>query len=303
MQNKSSLLRWLLLVGLAIIWGSSFILMYKGMYDNNGNDVFNSNQVASLRMAIAGLVLLPFALKHIKILTKKMILPLLISGFFGNFFPAFFFTYSEIGLDSSFVGMLNSAVPIFSIIIGLVIFKTNITTRQLIGLGIGVIGVFGLVMSKQDVRLGGEWKYVLAAISATICYAISLNTIKYKMEGLNAMQITSLSFLLTLIPSIGITLYTCKDVVINTQTSIGFGYIFILAIIGTAVGVLLFSKLITISTAIFASSVTYLIPVVATLWGIINLEKIGLFQVIFMVVLLIGVIIINTKAKKRIDIK
>jgi drug/metabolite transporter (DMT)-like permease len=277
--------------------------MHKGMYTDAGEIIFTSNQVAALRMSIAGLALLPIALKHIKTLNRKTLIPLLICGFFGNFIPAFCFTYAEIGLDSSFVGMLNSAVPIFAIIIGLIVFKTNITARQIIGLGIGVIGVVGLVLSKEDVRLGGEGKYVLAAILATVCYAISLNTIKYKMEGLNAMKITSLSFFLTLIPSILITLYTCRDVSMNTETAAGFGYIVILAIIGTAVGVLMFSKLITISTALFASSVTYMIPIVATLWGIINHEKIGGFQVTFMVVLLLGVIIINTKAKKRIEIK
>lgn len=303
MKNNQNLLKWIFLVVLAFIWGSSFILMYRGMFTQDGIEVFNSNQVAAIRMSLAGLVLLPFALKNIKTINKKTIGPLLISGFFGNFFPAFLFTFAETELDSSFVGMLNSSVPIITIIIGFIVFKVKISNQQIIGLCIGVAGIIGLVLSKGNVTIGGEWYYILAVIGATTCYAISLNTIKHRMEGLNAIQITSLSFFLTLIPSLILSYITIDTSIWTSNHTESFVYIAILAVIGTAFAVLIYSKLITISSALFASSVTYLIPIVATFWGIFNHENIGLLQVLFMVVLLIGVLTINLNFKKIVGIK
>lgn len=273
------------------------------MFTTSGRVVFSSNQVAAFRMAIAGLVLLPFAVKNIKTISKKTIGPLLISGFFGNFFPAFLFTFAERELDSSFVGMLNSSVPIITIVIGFIIFKVHITNQQIIGLLIGVCGIIGLVLSKGNVSLGGEWYYILAVIGATTCYAISLNTIKHRMHGLNAVQITSLSFFLTLIPSLIISFIVAEPANWNDTHTEGILYIALLAIIGTAFAVLIYSKLITISSALFASSVTYLIPIVATIWGVLNKEEITLTQIAFMTVLLIGVLTINLNFKKKLGNK
>ena len=134
---------WLLLLLLACIWGSSFILMKKGMFANDGSPIFSDTQVGSLRMLIASLVLLPFGLKHLKhIKNFKQLLSLSIVGFFGNFFPAFLFTYSETGISSGFAGMLNSFTPIFTVLIGYFIYKERLSRNQWLGLALIIASFF-----------------------------------------------------------------------------------------------------------------------------------------------------------------
>ena len=131
---------WLLFSLLACIWGSSFILMKRGMHTIIGESIFSSNQVGALRMAIAGLVMLPFGIKAIRRVTHwKQVVALLIVGFCGNFLPAFLFPFAETKLSSGLAGMLNSFTPFFTLIIGVTLFKQALRFNQILGLLIGFI--------------------------------------------------------------------------------------------------------------------------------------------------------------------
>jgi drug/metabolite transporter (DMT)-like permease len=291
---------WLLLILLACIWGSSFILMKKGMFAEDGTAIFSSEQVGSLRMLIAALALLPISIGKLKKLSWINILPLAIVGFCGNFFPAFLFTYAETGISSGLAGMLNSFTPIFTIIIGFLFFKTKLTNKQIIGTVIGTLGIIALVLTGKTASLNGDWDHILAIVLATLLYAISLTTIKNKLSNFNSFEITSLAFLILLPFSIGgffltDTLQTFKS---NPLANQGIFYIVILSIIGTALAVVLFNRIIAFSSALFASSVTYFIPIVAVLIGFTFGETINLWQVLSMLIVLSGVIIANISLKK-----
>ena len=299
---KKASMSWVLLIVLSCVWGSSFILMKLGMYTTDGQAIFNDTQVAALRMLFAGLVLLPFALKGMKKLKSiRNFRLLLIVGFAGNFFPAFLFTYAETGLSSGYAGMLNSFVPIFALIIGFAVFKNKLTTLQVSGIAIGTVGIVLLTLSGQGLSLSGSWTHVGAILMATLCYAISVNTIKYTLQHLSGLEITALSFMLTLIPSIFINLSTgtLETIQTNEYACQGLGYIILLSVIGTAIAVVLFNILISNSSVLFASSVTYLIPIVAVLIGFAFKETINIYQIVSMLIILSGIFVANILGNKN----
>jgi drug/metabolite transporter (DMT)-like permease len=274
--------------------------MKKGMFAEDGTAIFSSEQVGSLRMLIAALALLPISIGKLKKLSWKNILPLAIVGFCGNFFPAFLFTYAETGISSGLAGMLNSFTPIFTIIIGFLFFKTKLTNKQIIGTVIGTLGIIALVLTGKTASLNGDWDHILAIVLATLLYAISLTTIKNKLSNFNSFEITSLAFLIIFPFSIGgfFLTDTIQTFNSNPMANQGIFYIIILSIVGTALAVVLFNRIIAFSSALFASSVTYFIPIVAVLIGFTFGETINLWQVLSMLIVLSGVIIANVSLKK-----
>jgi drug/metabolite transporter (DMT)-like permease len=274
--------------------------MKKGMFAEDGTVIFSSEQVGSLRMLIAALALLPISIGKLKKLSWKNILPLAIVGFCGNFFPAFLFTYAETGISSGLAGMLNSFTPIFTIIIGFLFFKTKLTNKQIIGTVIGTLGIIALVLTGKTASLNGDWDHILSIVLATLLYAISLTTIKNKLSNFNSFEITSLAFLIIFPFSIGGFFLTDTIQTFNSNPMAyqGILYIIILSIVGTALAVVLFNRIIAFSSALFASSVTYFIPIVAVLIGFTFGEIINLWQVLSMLIVLSGVIIANVSLKK-----
>jgi drug/metabolite transporter (DMT)-like permease len=291
---------WFLLILLACIWGSSFILMKKGMFSDDETVIFTSQQVGSLRMLIAAIALLPISISKIKILNLKNIGLFAIVGFCGNFFPAYLFTYAETGISSGLAGMLNSFTPIFTIIIGFIIFKNKLTNKQLFGTFIGTIGIAALVLTGKNASLNGDWEHIFAIVLATFLYAISLNTIKYKLSSYSSYEITSMAFF-TILPFSILGFFasdTVETIQHNPMALNGLVYIFILSIVGTALAVILFNRIISFSSALFASSVTYFIPIVAVIIGFGFGESITIWQIVSMLVILFGVIVANVSVKK-----
>jgi drug/metabolite transporter (DMT)-like permease len=298
---------WVLLIILACIWGSSFILMKKGMYTEDNQVIFSAAQVGTLRMLLASLVLLPLTIVNFRrIKSLKDLFYFSIVGFCGSFIPAFLFTYAETKISSGFAGMMNSFTPIFTIILGFIIFKQRLKATQLFGTAIGTIGIACLVFSGKQMALGANWNHLLAVVLATFFYGVSLNTIKHRLQKYTSSEITSLAFGLLIIPSLisFIVLDTEQVFLTSSHATSGFGYIAILAIIGTAFATFIFNGILRISSALFASSVTYLIPIVAVFIGIYFNEKITVFQVLSMFVILFGVLVANywevLFSKKRI---
>jgi drug/metabolite transporter (DMT)-like permease len=291
---------WILLIALACVWGSSFILMKRAMFTSDEVAIFTDSQVGSLRMLIAAIVLLPFALQAMsKLKVQKNILPLSVVGVCGSFVPAFLFTYAETGISSGYAGMLNSFTPIFALIIGFIVFKDRLTKIQMTGVAIGAIGVVSLMLAGQDLSIKGDLTHVFAIVLATFLYAVSLNTIKHALQHLKGVEITSLSFFMILAPSIIISIFNGSFITIGTNTHAGEGLIYlgVLSIIGTAIAVVIFNQLITMSSVLFASSVTYLIPIVAVIIGLSFGEKINAQQIGSMTIVLFGIFLSNMLPK------
>lgn len=296
-------LAWFLLILLSVVWGASYILIKLALHDSGGNARLAPDELGAMRMVIASLVLLPFFLKYMKNIKKKHMLYLIIAGVCGSGLPAFLFAFAQMRLDSAITGMLNSVVPIFAITISAVVFGFKIKWNHLAGIAIGISGAFLIMFSKlQNVALTQDEILPFAlVILATVGYAISLNVIKYKLPDLRPMTITSASFIFAGVPSLIYLLSTGFTTRVMTDTSVleGIGFVAILAIVGTAVAVYLFNHLIQISTPVFASSVTYFIPAIATLLGFLSGEQLSYFQLAGMTVLILGVLLINRKSRVK----
>lgn len=300
-MKSSTAFSWVLLVFLALVWGSSFILMLRGMQTSDGTPIYSDVQVGALRMTIAGIVMFPFGIFLIKkIKTLRLFFALLIVGTCGNFIPAFLFTYAETGVSSGMAGMLNSFTSFFTIIIGYLIFKQTVSKQQVFGLLIAFAGIFLLVgNSVLDGTI--SWPHIGAVILATVLYATSLNTIKHECQGLKSLEITALAFTLVAIPALVVSYFSGAFVVLtkNTNGLSGLGYIAILSLVGTCLAVILFNRIIALKSAVFASSVTYFIPIVAVIIGcFLNKEIILWQQVLGMVVIIGGVALANSWKKK-----
>lgn len=301
-----SLKDWILFFVLSGIWGSSFFLMKHSMFASDGNPIFNSAQVASIRMLVASSVLLPIGIRNFKhIKNKNIILSLLVVGVCGNFLPAFLFTYAQKHLDAGYVGMLNSATPIFTVLLSFFIYKERLSPRQITGLIIGNVGVILLVNSSGELSFEGNILNVFAVVLATLFYAISLNTIKYHLSSLSAIHITSLAFSFTFIPAILLFFYFDTPSVFtqNTQAFQGLGFATTLALFGTVLGVYLYNILIARTSTLFSSSVTYAIPCVALLIGFFDNEHFTFYQISSLAIILTGIFVANWRKKKSLSQK
>lgn len=285
-QNR---LAWGLLLFLSLIWGSSFILIKKGLI------AFDAGQVGSLRIIAAAVFLLPFAIQRMKRAKRKHFVVLLTLGFTGSLIPAFLFAMAQTRIDSAIAGVLNAITPFWVIMLGALFFYQKINLRIAIGLFVGFAGTTLLVIAGKE-GLGNVNLYGLFVIAATVCYGLNLNLIKFKLSELDAITITSVSLVMTgPIAILYLLVSTDFMSIIGTgdQVMTSFGAVVLLGVLGTAVALVLFNKLVLIKSPVFASSVTYLIPVVAVAWGIIDGEKIVSGQLMGMGLILAGVFIAN----------
>jgi drug/metabolite transporter (DMT)-like permease len=241
------------------------------------------------------LSLSPFAIKHLRQVEPHRWKYLIGSGLLGNLLPAFLFAYAETRLASGLAGVLNSLTALFTLLVGAMFFSQSITWMRMLGIAIGIIGTGILIFSGNGTAELDNKYYGLYIVVATICYGGSVNIIKHRLKGMKPLAMSSMA-LLTVAPfAIGYLFVT--DVSYKLQHTPGaweaLMYIGLLAVFSTAIGLVLFNKLIHISTTLFASSTTYLIPIVALMWGVIDGETIQLWHYLGMLVILAGVFIVN----------
>jgi drug/metabolite transporter (DMT)-like permease len=299
MQNRQ--LSYLLIPLLACIWGSSFILMKRGMFTTDGTAVFSAAQVASIRIFAASSIFLPLLPKLLKKLTSpKDFLYFAVVGWGGNLIPAYLFTYAEQTLDSGIAGIMNSFTPIFTLVVGTLIFRTQISTQQLIGTLIGFTGISWLILLSSPVQSGFQLAPALSILLATLLYGFSLNTIKHKLSNYNPIQIATGGFSLAFIPAVCCFFYFDTPGVFssNIHAWSSLQFILILGLIGTAFAVILFNRIIAQTTALAASTVTYFIPIIAVAIGIYNGERFVWQQLLAMLVIITGVLLVNINWRK-----
>lgn len=299
LQAKNTLKSWLLLILLALIWGSSFILIKRGL------SVFSPGEVGAYRIVSAALVLLPLSLFRIKRLSKRQIRDLVVAGFVGSFFPAFLFAKAQTELSSSLTGVLNALTPLFVVLIGALFFRARITKRNSLGLLIAFVGVLVLISIRQSGGLGSFEEingYVFYVLLATLFYGINLNIIKYWLVALKPVEITAISLLLVL-PVALIYLFAGTSFSFKLVHHEGaweaLGYLTVLGVMGTALALIIFNGLVKMVTPVFASSVTYLVPIIAVIWGVLDGEILEDAHYLGMFAIIVGVWIGNSKNKQN----
>jgi drug/metabolite transporter (DMT)-like permease len=290
---------WGMLIILALIWGSSFILMKRGLF-HEGRPVLNGWQMASARLLIAWLALVPWALRYFREL-KRHWLPLLGTGLLGNGIPAFLYAMAQTRIDSSLSGMLNSLTPLFTLVVGIAVFATRVRAAQVAGVLVGLAGAIGLVA--LDARTGTfTWSpFAILPIIGTFCYGCSANIVKHKLYMLPATATAALA--LTFLGPLGAVGCVLSDLPGTLRTDPdalrSLGYVAVLAVLSSALSLILWNALLKRTSAVWASSVTYLMPVVAIGWGLLDGEPISWIQFLMIGSILSGVYLVTASERLR----
>lgn len=286
-------IKWVLLTILALVWGSSFILMKRGL------TVFRPDQLAAIRMSVACFATLPFIWRKLKTIPTEKLKYISVVGIFGSGIPAFLFATAQTRINSSLAGMLNGLTPVFTMLVGSLFFHTKFTPRQIIGVFVGLIGASGLILLRSDGGLSADFGFAILIVIATLCYGISVNTIKTFLSNIDSITISGAGLLFVGIPY-AIYLFNTDFVSrfdVYPKAWEAFGYIATLSLFGTALSGVLYFQLVKISSPLFASVVTYFIPIVALIWGIADGEKLNPFHLLAMLAILAGVTLVSSKAK------
>jgi len=293
-----NLINWLIFTLLSLIWGSSFIMMKEGLLH------LTAYQVAALRIVFAGIVLLPWAIKYIGQVPRKKIGVIFLSGVLGSLLPAFLFCVAEEGIDSALAGTLNSLTPIFVIITGALFFKSKTTGNKVLGIFIALTGSLLLLFSKGHMQESQNLLYISFVVLATICYGLNVNMVYRYMKQIGSLQIAAIALSLNAIPALIVLYFTGYFSLPLSDNGILYstGHSALLGIFGTALASIIFYVLVKRAGAVFSSMVTYGIPIIANIWGIVYGEEVGWKQFGCLLLILLGVYIANrTVTEKKLD--
>ena len=285
MENNNPVNPYVFLGILAIIWGSSFILMKEGLKH------FSSYQVAAMRISFAGIALLPFV-KWRKVVIKAGDLKyFIISGILGSAIPAFLFTAAQTKISSSLAGAINGLTPLFALLVAVVFVGVKFNKLKVYGVIVGLLGAFFLIVGQE---LNFDIKYTSLAVLAAVCYGINVNIIKQKLNDYPPRLVAALPLAIISIIGVGVMLYLGFDVSWDQEQDIkSLVAIVILAVVGTSLSLVMFNRLIQQTNTVFATSVTYLIPIVALFWGFLANETISTNQMIGLGFILIAIWLIR----------
>jgi len=292
MSARQGWLPLILLITLSLIWGTSFILIKQGLKS------FDPETVGALRVSAASLFLLPLAIPRLRQLKPVHYGKLLLSGLFAIFIPAFLFAFAQTRLESAVTGIANSLTPIFTLIIGALFFGQQFRRGSVLGILVGLVGTVLLITGGSGHTIGGINSYSLLIIVACMFYATNVNFVKYQIADLQSLTITSVSLML-IGPLALAYLFLGTDFLPTLSTKPGaweaFGYIVLLGLMSTSVATIIFNKLVKLSTPLFTSSVTYIIPIVAVLWGVLDGEQLYLNHYLGMIAIIGGVYLANVR--------
>jgi drug/metabolite transporter (DMT)-like permease len=287
--------KWGYLIILSLIWGSSFILIKKGLVG------LSAYQVGALRIVLTSIFLFSVGFRSLKEIKIRHWVWVVISGFVSSFFPPFLFAMAQNHIDSAIASILNSFTPLATVVVGVSLFKIFSTIRQLLGVVIGLLGTVCLIWAGNELNPNQNYWYSGLIIIAAIGYALNVNIIKKYLFDVSALAVTTGNFVFIVVPAF-ILLYLSGffgTILQSTEMQISFGYVAILSLFGTAIAKVIFNRLVQISSPVFASSVTYTMPVVALLWGVFDGEEFNVLQGMAAVIILVGVYMANKKSKNN----
>jgi len=285
--------RWFLLLVIALTWGSSFILIKKSLI------VFSPYEIGAIRVAISGVIMAFWGIPALRKMPKNLLLWIALAGFFGNFLPMFLFPLAQTQVSSSLAGILDSLVPVFVLVLGYFLFGIRSKLIQGVGALVGFGGAATLMYFSEVSTEGSQLGYAMLVVIATACYAVSALLIKHKLQNVPSMKLSGAIFTIWMIPSliILIAIGFFKNFQSSPEVWEAAGYLGILTVVGTTVGMILYYKLIQNTSPVFASSVTYLLPIVAVIWGLIDGESFTIWYVLGGLLILAGIYLIREKKK------
>jgi drug/metabolite transporter (DMT)-like permease len=285
--------RWVLLFIITLTWGSSFILIKKSLL------VFTPYQIGAFRVGISGLLLAFIGIPALRKMDKRTLFWVALTGFFGNFFPMFLFPMAQTSVSSSLAGILDSLVPVFVLVLGFFLFGIKSKGLQFFGAFIGFVGAAMLMFFSETTSEESKLGYALLIVLATACYAMAALIIKERLYHVRSKDLAGAVFTIWAVPSFFILIFSgfFTEFEATPETMESLGFLSILTVMGTAIAIMLYYKLIQNTTPVFASSVTYLLPLVAVVWGLLDGEKFSIWYVFGGLLILWGIYLIREKKK------
>jgi drug/metabolite transporter (DMT)-like permease len=301
-QAKSRLIDWVLLIVTAITWGSMFILVKKGL------TFVSTPQLMGMRFLAMFFLVLPF----IPGLLRKLLVPgvwtseakagMLWLPFLGTLLPVFLITYAQTSVGSGSTGLVHAVGPLCALLVGVMFYNEKARGPRVVGLLLGFVGVALLVFGAKNAKIEGEpWAFGLLVFSM-FCYGFSTHAIKKRITGLPVMAFPTATFTVLAMPSILMFFssggYQVMAGLVGTPA-----FIAVLAIvIGQAIVALIshvcYTQVIVRRGAVFATSVNYLVPIVALLWGLIDGETLSALHLLSFVLVGIGLYLVNSAKTK-----
>jgi drug/metabolite transporter (DMT)-like permease len=252
-------------VVLAAVWGGSFFWMRVAAPE------FGPVWLIELRLVLASAVLVPLVLRQgLWSVGLTHWRHLLVVGGLNSALPFVLLAYATLWLPAGFTSILNATAPLFGTGIALVWLKERHSVGQLVGLGMGFMGVVILLGWQPTLGTEGFWPAVVAGLGAACCYAIAAPYVRRHLAQVPALVIATGSLVgaaLVLLPVLPVTV---PQAVPSPQS---MGALVALALLSTALAYLLYFRLIAHLGSTRALTVGYLIPMFAMGWGVLWLGE------------------------------
>lgn len=296
---KIELKYWIVLGILALTWGSSFILIKQGLVS------YTPYQVGALRLSIAGGVLAFWGVPSLFKIPKDRLKYVALAGLLGNFIPMFLFPMAQVRVSSSMAGILDSLVPLFILLFGALFFNIKGTKNQIIG---ALIGFLGAVLLISGDGFSGENSFIhcMLIVLATALYGLNSLILTRYLNDVPSFQLSSALFTIWLLPAILILFVSgfFQTFEGTPEQLRSLGFVTILGLVGTALAMILFYKLIQVTGSMFSSMVTYLMPVVSVFWGFLIGEEITFMHLAGFLMILSGVYMTQKKERnKKLEVR
>jgi len=293
MQNDQK--KWIYLIILSVVWGSSYILIKKSL------EGFSPFQLGAIRIIFSTTFLFAIGFNSLKTITRAQWPWVALSALCGTFLPVFLFSFAETQIDSSIVSILNSLVPLFTILIGYFAFRLRFTGLQFTGVLLGLVGAALLIFNGASVNPNQNYWFAGLVVFAALCYGANANIIKAKLQEVSSTAIAVGNFAVMILPALVLGFFAglpekdfSDDVIFEALL-----YVALLSVVGTGIAKILFNRLIQISSPVFSTSVTYLIPIVGIFWGVLDGERFTATHGVGALVILAGVYLVNRSRSKQ----
>lgn len=290
---KDNTRKWLYLILLSLVWGSSFILIKKSLLG------LTALQLGGLRIVFASLFLFVFGYKSLNTITQSDWKWIAIAGLLSSFFPPLLFALAQTEIDSGTTSIFNSVVPLFTTIVGMVLFGVLVTKRQILGVFIGLFGTVALILAGVEFDPDQNYWYSTFILLSALGYALNINIIKKHLTHLSSLAVTTGSFAVAFVPALLLVVFSgfFNEVVENKEMHRALWFLLALALFGTSIANIFFNRLIQLSSPVFAASVTYTIPLVAIMWAVLDGETVNVYQLVGGGIILFGVWLVNKRKR------
>ena len=289
--NSVGPLAYIILGGLSLLWGSSFILMKRIL------PAFPPLELATMRIGMAGLAMVPLWLWHMRWDHWRLLPWFAVVGLIGNGIPAVLFAVAQTGIQSGAAGVLNALTPMFTLVVGWAFFGRPSHRSQILGLVLGLAGALLLILSQHRVAGSSQPALALLLVLATFFYGISVNTVGHKLRGITPWLTASFPLVIASVPAL-LTLGLLGDPIAGMNREGGMealGLLVFLSLVNSAISLVAFNYLIQLAGPLFASTTTYLMPVVALLWGVWDGETLHFYHGAGLLAIVAGIALVNRR--------